>query len=229
MKENKIKMGKMRQKLISLVSILAIGALLAGCLAPSEEEIEEREPVKGVDYQIEPAEPGWNWYINKEFGYKIKYPTDWKNFEALTIGSRSSIIFSGFAIDDPKEDGFLCCSATLLKKFEEDIGKKISSPWDIEKPHIEKVKEIEYDFKLLELTNFTLQRAPGTRVIYTFHSTYDAPDGTGKRIGPEFKEIELAFLKEGYCYQLCYNFATTETFDKYSSTLGKMINSFEFI
>jgi hypothetical protein len=220
MKENKIKGRKMKQKLISLIALLAVGALLTGCLAPSEEEIEEREPVKGVDYQIEPAEPGWNWYINKEFGFKIKYPTDWKNFEAYREAS-----LGGFLIDDSVEDGFFDVRVMPLKELEKFIGKT-EMPLSITRKVVEARAAVEADLEIVEITNLTLAGAPATKIKYTFYHKH--PD-TGEKIEGEMKAMEISLIKDKYLYEFSYDCAESKTFDKYSNTIDKMINSFEFI
>jgi hypothetical protein len=220
MKENRIKGRKMKQKLISLIALLAIGALLTGCLAPSEDKgADWLEPgVEGVDYLIKPAEPGWNWYISSKFGFKQKYPADWKNFDMSA---------DGFLIDDPEEDGFFCSMVFPMKEVEKDLGK-IDSPWQLEKKMIEFDKNLESrsDFKLLKLTNFTLDGTPAAKAVYTY--CYYDPE-RGKKFGSELKAIEVTTIKGKYHYSLSYDCAEVDTFDKYYDTVNKMINSFEFI
>jgi hypothetical protein len=221
MKEKKIKGRKMKQKLISLIALLAIGALLAGCLAPSEEEIEEREPIKGVDYQIEPAEPGWNWYINKYAGFKIKYPTDWKNFKAFSP--------DGFWVDDPEEDGYLAVGRSSKKEWENGI-RKINSSWDIAKRTLEFKKDTEsYCVELLELTNFTLNNVPATKLVCAYVLNPEKWPFDVSEVDPYCIDMEIGVLRAKNIYCIRYYNAPAETFDKYSSTLDKIINSFTLI
>jgi hypothetical protein len=224
MKEKKIKGRKMKQKLISLIALLAVGALLAGCLAPSEDKgADWLEPgVEGIDYLLEPAEPGWNWYVSKEAGFRMKYPTDWKDFDADAFG---------FSIDDPQKDGSFFygsfyCTIYPMKTVKETLGK-IDSPWQAAKIFIEGEKRLEsrIDIKLLELTNFTIDGTPAAKAVYTYQPY--SPE-LGKRIGTEEKEIYITLIKGKYFYEVSYE-AEVDAFNKYYPTIEKMIKSFEFI
>jgi hypothetical protein len=216
MKEKKIKGRKMKQKLISLIALLAIGALLAGCLAPSEEEIE---PVKGVDYQIEPAEPGWNWYIDYQLDFKIKYPTDWKNFKLDSYG--------GFSIDDPLKDGhFYICGGGSIEEKEKALGKKLTTPWENAYDWIELSTRPGTDVQILEMKNLTFKGIPATEALYTY---YFKDLDTGEKIGEKMKNFYICAIKDKYLYELEYYMSHVKTFNKYWPTIEKMINSFEFI
>jgi hypothetical protein len=106
--------GKIRQLTLFVLAVFLL-SFLAGCInQPKEKEKLE----EGVDYKIEAAEQGWNWYINEQMHFKMKYPTDWKDFK---------VDWYGFSIDDPVGEGFFGISGSTLKEAEEDCGK-IDSP-----------------------------------------------------------------------------------------------------
>jgi hypothetical protein len=182
-------------------------------MAPGEkkkEELENRELVEGVDYQIEPAEPGWNWYISKQAGFKIKYPTDCRNFEAYLFWLRMDIGGGRFDISR--------CPPEELEEM------KVDSLWQFMKWWIESWHFNDADFKVLEFTNLTLDKAPAARVIYTYYSTTQ-----GEKFGWKQKGVSVGAFKDGYAYVIEYEHAEVENFDKDYPTIQKMINSFQFI
>jgi hypothetical protein len=61
--------------LIALLLIFGLFASLVGCIGgkPSGEEEQAKS--------LESLSKEWKWYENKEWGYKIKYPSDWGIYE----------------------------------------------------------------------------------------------------------------------------------------------------
>jgi hypothetical protein len=220
----------MRQKIISLMSLLAIGILLAGCISPGEEkeeEMEDKEPVEGVDYLIKPAEPGWNWYINKVYNYKVKYPTDWRNLE---------ICPDGFAIDDPHVYpgwGFFGVEVMPLKEYEKELSKegiKNYDRWEEAKWFLEATKREAQDVQLLELTNISLGGIPATKIVcsYTYTSSRNL-----ERKARKLDVMIFPDVKDGKVYGILYGASRkiekAETLYEYAPVVEQMIDSFEFI
>lgn len=66
-------MRTMRKKVISLVSVMLVGALMlsfCGCL---EETKKGEKKMKAFTLP-----QGWTWYENEAFGIRLAYPEKWK-------------------------------------------------------------------------------------------------------------------------------------------------------
>jgi hypothetical protein len=220
----------MRQKIISLMSLLAIGILLAGCMSPGEErqdEMEDKEPVEGVDYLIKPAEPGWNWYINKVHNYKVKYPTDWRRLKTYP---------EGFIIHDPQVGtswGSFGVGAVPLKECEKELSKegiRSYDRWEVAKWFLEATKRKKQDVQLLELTNISLGGIPATKIVCSY--TYTSSQNPERK----YRMLDVMIypdVKDGKVYDTSYSASRdiekAETLYEYAPVVEQMIDSFEFI
>jgi hypothetical protein len=136
-------------------------------------------------------------------------------------------------VDDPEEDGYLAVGRSSKKEWENGI-RKINSSWDIAKRTLEFNKEISLkhgvdSVELLELTNFTLNNVPATKLVCAYVPNPEKWPFDVSEADPYCIDMEIGVLRAKNIYCIRYYNAPVETFDKYSSTLDKIINSFTLI
>jgi hypothetical protein len=197
---------------LSLVLLLFV-TLMAGCIEDGKgaasidwDGLYEREELlEGVDYELIPSnEPGWNWYVDKNFDFRFKLPKGWK----LDEDSSPPLIF----LDDP-----ICESYLDIGMIPTVEGKaKIKDRWEL--------ADIWYgsDKRPNEIKNITVGGVPA--VMFLYQVPYEVPEVT-----PFHKGFNLFFVNGDVAYEIFYKHASIETFDKYFPEILKMLDSFEFI
>jgi hypothetical protein len=209
---------------------------MVGCL----NQLEEKEKlVEGVNYQIEPAEPGWKWFINTYHGYRFKFPEDWEihsreDWEIkFDLEAESS---DWVRIDEPEheeEHGFFGVETVTREKMKEYLKQLDMNRYDRQsfaKIEIEEGSAKIQDFELLEYKNISLDGVPSTLIRYVY---------THVALPPSMWEAKLMDLlifseeKGGKVYCISYTaFRPPDRADRLTENLPivmKMINSFEFI
>jgi hypothetical protein len=184
---------------------------MAGCIEDGKgaasidwDELAEREELlEGVDYELIPSdEPGWNWYVDKNFDFRFKLPGGWK----LDEDSSPPHIF----LDDPIYDGYL--SIGMIPTVEGNA--KIKDRWELADLWIGSSDD--------EIKNITVGGVPAAMFLY--QAPYEVPE-----VKPFVKGFWLFFINEDVAYIFSYKHASIETFDKYFPEIMKMLDSFEFI
>jgi hypothetical protein len=87
-------MGKMKKRVLCLLSVMLIGTLMlssCGCIKEKEEE-GQAEISEG---KLKKLPAGWKWYENKEWGLRIGYPRDWEVITYEELPHRISFKRSG--------------------------------------------------------------------------------------------------------------------------------------
>jgi hypothetical protein len=191
---------------------------MAGCIEDGKgaasidwDELAEREELlEGVDYELIPSnEPGWNWYVDKNFDFRFKLPEGWKLDEDY---SSPSHIF----LDDPIYDGRLDICA--MPTGEGNV--KIKDRWELADLWIN--TDLWIGSSDDEIKNITVGGVPA--VMFLYQEPYEVPE-----VKPFVKGFWLFFINEDVAYLFSYDLASIETFDKYFPEILKMLDSFEFI
>jgi hypothetical protein len=164
------------------------------------------------------SEQEWRWYENEEWGYKVKYPSDWNN-QTLQIGL--SQVFDALNIgEDPSLSFHVACSKA---HFKGSLYKQIMEEG------VERLKKDYPDYTCLEITNITLDGFPAVKIVaaYTDARTESPPSHT--------KEIYIVSAREGITYGINFSVNTPDAkkteryFDEYLPLANEMIDSFKFI
>jgi hypothetical protein len=204
----------MNKRLLCLLSVLLVGGLLVGCVAPQKETKGKTEEKEKIGYPVRE----WKWYESKEWGFKIKYPAgaDWEaeEFEDETgtgflvskwIEKEKTFIFFGVAFVR-ESDPHLSTYEELMAHPDYELGSE--SP----------------DIKCLEVSNITLGGFPATKAVFC-HS----------HVLGYSKTILILTKKEGNCYEIEYGSTSKEIkktekyFREYLPIANEMINSFRFL
>jgi hypothetical protein len=186
--------------------MLLIGALLFSSMGCLEEILTEKMKV---------PDSGWKTYENKDWGYKIKYPADWK----------SSVI------REDKKEGFSCIYfRPFVEKGEEEYIVPIKGSNDnfavmvmeglcedisLEEEVIDVIigsLEVGYGkLEILKYKNITLNRKPAIKVVFKVK---------------ERQGLVIESINEGRGYTLLY---TSREYDKRVRIADGMIESFNFL
>ena len=181
---------------------MLVGALLLssiGCLKESKKEEISPEKVKVPSLE-------WKWYENKEFGFRIKHPTDWKIIE-----KKKDVQFM------EGENFFIVLIEKKGKDFDfEKFIKDHSSYW-----------EDSEEFTIVKCKNVTVGGKPGRQFVIK----YEWKLGENHTLPPIFGENENLYViykvytsifNRGRLYEFC--------FDKKIATIGnEILESVEFI
>jgi hypothetical protein len=206
----------MRKKVLSLVSLVLIGALFAGCI-DFGGKTEEKEK---VEYSVK----DWEWYVNEEWGYKIKYPKDWE-VQPISIKEQDVVLDVAFLLPKSKDTKDLVFSSK--SKVEFTITVPTSSEGTlapgrivfIENTSDEKVPKLTGRKKTREESNLGNKSAWRDTTIYE----YSLGNEKWKR-----KEVRIwTWIGEDI---LVISFsAPASEFEKWDETFEYMLKSFEFL
>jgi hypothetical protein len=168
----------------------------------------------------------WETYENKEFGYKLKYPTEWeiKESEMRTtdlIGLKESQVSFSYT---PSAGEYLFFNITtwtfsLLNITVHEVGRTL---------HIAGFrlpicsKERGYLAKIIEDKNTSLGSLPARKTVYPATSP----------TGEQFADMGMHASKRNLTCNITYNinyFASLAIYNEYLDTANQIVNSFEFI
>jgi hypothetical protein len=153
----------------------------------------------------------WKWYIDKQGGYKLKYPAgaDWEA-EAEEFEDETG---TGFFVSKwiKKEKTFISFGVGFFRESDHHLST------------YEEATESPY-FKCLELSNITLDGFPAAKAVFSDFDTLGY-----------YKSICILTKKEGNCYEIYYESSSQEIkktekyFREYLPIANEMINSFRFL
>jgi hypothetical protein len=125
---------------------LLVGGLLVGCVTPQKEAKGKTEEKEKIEYPVR----DWEWYVNEDRGYKLKYPEGWDVYPLNQSGTLVGI----YPPENKKIDRQIVISAidkSLLSY--QSLEEKFTKTFEHEK---EVASEPGREFKLLEYKNTTL-------------------------------------------------------------------------
>lgn len=208
----------MNKSLLCLISGILVAALLAGCTAPQEKSEQE-----------------WEWYENKEWGYKIKYPADWRVSTSDNEEKDRDIfvVFPGGSEPLRKDKPNPQLQFIVFTTFSNQ------STYEMAKGYLENEKHnpiLYHNFECKEFTNITLDGAPATKITVTFNSPYLLSVGGKDSEGILWiKQFQVYAKKGRMCYELLYTNDSPDAdnpyglYEEYLGIANQMTSSFRLI
>jgi hypothetical protein len=162
-------MKKKFQLIVFAMVALLTASLFIGCIgeAPAEEK-EGAESIEGLPID-------WKTYVNKELGFKFKYPAKWEVGEIDTPIMPKGVFYFGIRTDIPLTGGFISVDESPDFSCEEWMEHTISS-----RP----------SYKVLEWKNISLGGKPAIKVVYARSATQKVMNVC---VDHENKQYEISF------------------------------------
>lgn len=229
---------------IMIIAIIASVVLFSGCVeeettqptetpavTPTPTSTPEQEaaspttistPTHTPEATIEPPDvtlkPGYTWYQDDEFGFRIGYPEDWEERnEGSGEGQEAGVSFESDVIT-PSTDNpeafvavWVLSNSTSLKFWE--------SPDWVERGGLEKGKETGM---VLKYGNVTINGREGFEIVFDPFMV-----GSGSKT-PVMRERLVIFTVDDldYVVMAAANTPDGDLYSKYESTFDDVINSF---
>jgi hypothetical protein len=202
----------MQKRLLCLLSVLLVGCLLVGCVAPQKEAKGKTEEKEKIGYPVRE----WEWYENKEWGFKIKYPVD-ANISEMEEGDFLIL----FSLGSHKElwhnnEGFRCIIHIYPKRYK-TVNE--SARIFVEEGLLTRNKRDEnFTLEEIKVSNLTIDKMDARRVAII-----------SKKYDLRSREVMYFIIKDDKEYGIDFLIAPPEKYDKFSEVSDKMIGSFKFI
>jgi hypothetical protein len=157
---------------------------------------------------VSSEQTGWNWYVSKKGGYKLKYPAgaDWE------VDERAPFFFVSKQIE--RAEASISFAVGVFNETD---------------PHLSTYEELMIalrpDAEILEVTNISLDGFPATKAVFFYYVLF----------GDYHKSMDILIKKEGKSYGILYTVTSRGIktgeilFESYLSTANEMINSFRFL
>jgi hypothetical protein len=186
-------MKKKFQLIVFAMVALLTASLFIGCIgeAPAEEK-EGAESIEGLPID-------WKTYVNKELGFKFKYPANWEVGEIDTPIMPKGIFYFGIRTDIPFTSGFINVDEYPVCSCEEGYKHYFSL----------------HSYKVEEWKNITLGGEPAIKVVYPTSETQ--------------KVIEICTLHKNKKYVIHFVSDNLDKLDELVSQINQIVKSFEFI
>jgi len=198
----------MEKKLI-IITLLIISTFLTGCLKQEadlqkpnlqEKPDQSEQQVQEKKLPIEEITKDWQEYTSDEYGYKIKFPSDWQENQAYSNPNISSdVVFSSISEDQRKEQPYAIFSISIEEAKDRNLAN-----YNL----IDDLVKDSYKKSTLEISNNQ------SVLLITIDDNKD--------------QGNIIILRDGYFYRLTWNATTIEARRLYEEIFKKILASFKF-
>jgi hypothetical protein len=191
----------MQKKVLSLMSLVLVGALFAGCIdfgGKTEEETEDLFYVTWPNYS-------WEWYENAKYGLRFKYPSSWG--EAHDHEPMKDYLLINFRTEDD------CYAPADIHIY--GVKRPLEESVQLFLELYEKDEDIK-NFEVESYENITLDGVHAIKVV----SRSD-----------KLRDIKIDAQNKGWYYSFSFGLSTDNLhqWDEWVKLVDEILSSFEFI
>ena len=198
----------MEKKLI-IITFLMISTFLTGCLKQEadlqksdlqEKPDQSEQQVQEKKLPIEEITKDWQEYISDQYGYRIKFPSDWQEHKTYPNPNISSdMVFSSISEDQREEQAYAIFSISIEEAKDRNLAN-----YNL----IDDLVKDSYKKSTLEISNNQ------SVLLITIDDNKD--------------QGNIIILRDGYFYRLTWNATTIETRRLYEEIFKKILATFKF-
>ena len=184
-----------------------------------EQEIVLPTPTPEVTVELPTLDPGYEWYQNDEFGYKIAYPKDWGTTSDRSVFSIYPLEYTSIYGEEDHLSFYVCIDVlvssnqTESRFWESGVFVGVEIPIGLE--------ELKEQGRIIEYKDITVNGKDGIEVVFDPIILYSGSE----RLAPPTTARYVLFTNDDLDY-IVQTKLTNAFYDEYKDTFEYVINSF---